>query len=546
MTTLSHLIDSYYRAWLRFYPEAAVDLGIDEYADRLRPYDDDDIGALISLHEELLDALDELDEQSLDKEQRIDVRLMRGSAALDLQELIETDWRRRNPLAFVPVHAIYQLTIRPVAQLQKALTARLTAIPGYLRGARAHLAVAPEQIPANWLEAAQIEAVAGANYLRGLQHHPQIGTMELNHLLDTAAHALEEFAQYLEQDLAQYATGDFACGLARYEALLHQRHFLDVDANTLHALGQRLYVTTWSELQALTRALSGQDDIAVLGAKIQAQHLPKRGLLAEYRLQMQAAKEFVTSRQLVSLPEKERLSVVETPAFLQHQIPIAAYLEPTPTEPMQHGYYYVTPSKQEAELGEHNTISIRHTCVHEAWPGHHLQFVTANLNPLARSLPRLLNPSATLYEGWALYTEQLLHEQGFLDAPESEFVLLKDRLWRALRIMLDVELHTRGLNLTEAAARMQDKLGFSHNQAMAELGWYSRAPGVPMGYATGWALILASRKFEQTREATFSLQGFHDRLLSAGSIALPLVLESRFSNKLWQHVRQEVFGPPCG
>jgi len=226
---------------------------------------------------------------------------------------------------------------------------------------------------------------------------------------------------------------------------------------------------------------------------------------------------------------------------LRHEIPFAAYLEPASNDARQQGLYYVTLPESDTEMGEHNAITLRHTCVHEAWPGHHLQFVTANLCAKSSTLPRLLNPSATLYEGWALYCEQLMQEQGFLDAPESRFILLKDRLWRALRIMLDVELHTRGLNLELASERMQLWLGFSPQQAMADLEWYTRMPTVPMSYATGWALINATRSRLQLSESNFNLRDFHDQLLSMGSVPVSRVIPRVFSELLWKSVRQEVF-----
>ena len=89
---------------------------------------------------------------------------------------------------------------------------------------------------------------------------------------------------------------------------------------------------------------------------------------------------------------------------------------------------------------------------------------------------------------------------------------------------------------------MQEKLGFSHAQAMADLSWYSQSPTVPMGYATGWALINETRDRLQDMEKDFSLKSFHDRLLSAGSIGLPWVLRRCFGKPLWSSVRQSVFG----
>jgi uncharacterized protein (DUF885 family) len=542
MPELQALIDGYYQAWFRFHPEKAVDLGVEGYAHLLTPCDDDHIGALISLNEKLLASADELDISTLSPADRLDLHLVYGGALLELERLAEQDWRRCDPARFLPINAIYQLTVRSVKDLQQALTSRLQAIPGYLREARTFLREAPEQIPALWLESAMTEARVGAAYFRELRQHPQVSEYQLDAELEAAAHAVEDYAAFLERDLGSQAQGDFACGHEYFDMLLRYRHGLSLTADDLHMFGQRLFDTTLAELKAETRRLRGDDDVQALTRQIQAAHPAAAELLAAYQQGMENARAFVMQHQLLNLPREENLNVIETPAFLRHHIPFAAYLQPAPRDPQQQGWYYVTPASSEAALGEHNYASLPHTCVHEAWPGHHCQFVTANLNAVASSLPRLSNPSATLYEGLALYCEQLMQEQGFLQAPESRFVLLKDRLWRALRILLDVELHTRGLELADAAQRMQTALGFTYEQAMADLTWYTRAPTVPMGYATGWALINAARERLRQQEAEFDLAGFHDQLLAEGSIALPFVMRTQFGDAFWEDVRQDIFG----
>jgi uncharacterized protein (DUF885 family) len=542
MPELQSLIDSYYQAWFRFHPEKAVDLGIEGYSHLLTPCDDDQIGALISLNEKLLASADELDASTLSPAERLDVHLVYGGALLEMERLAEQDWRRCDPARFLPINAIYQLTVRSVKDLQHALTSRLRAIPGYLREARTFLREEPEQIPALWLESAVTEARVGAAYFRELRQHPQFGEYQLEAELEEAAHAVEEYAAFLERDLGPQAQGDFACGHEYFDMLLRYRHGLSLTADDLHMFGQRLFDTTLAKLKAETRRLRGDEDVQALTRQIQAEHPAAADLLAAYQQGMEAARDFVTQQRLVSMPQVENLKVIETPAFLRHHIPFAAYLQPAPQDPQQQGWYYVTPASSEEALGEHNFASLPYTCVHEAWPGHHCQFVTANSNAVASSLPRLSNPSATLYEGWALYCEQLMQEQGFLQAPESRFVLLKDRLWRALRILLDVELHTRGLELAEAAQHMQTALGFTHEQAMADLTWYTRAPTVPMGYATGWALINAARERLRQNETGFDLAGFHDQLLAEGSVALPFVMRTQFGDAFWEDIRQDVFG----
>lgn len=521
MSVYNELVDSYYRAWFRFHPEAAVDMGVEGYSEILAPYGDDDTGALVTLNEKLLDSIDELNKDALDEDQQIDLQIMIGSAVLESKKLIDADWRIKDPTRFIPVNAIYQLTLRPVKDKCAALTSRLNAIPGYLRGAKAHLLTEPECIPPIWLESAITEAEEGIKYLHQLHHHPYIQQCRIDSELDTATHALEDFARFMNKDLVKHASGEFACGREMFDLKLNYTHGLDINADDLYAFGEKLYANTWQDLLNITETLQGNHDIHGLTEKIQKQFKPDGNLLDIYKDKMQAAYEFIKNRELVSLPEQQFLHVIDTPAFLQHQIPFAAYLDPMPTDPSQTGYYYVTPPADEDSWGEHNLVSLQHTCVHEAWPGHHLQFVTANHEPYSRTLPRLLNTSATMYEGWALYCEQLMAEQGFLNEKESEFVLLKDRLWRALRVMIDVDLHANNKSIETCARRMQEKLGFSHAQAMADLSWYSQSPTVPMGYATGWALINETRDRLKGMDKNFALKDFHDRLLSAGSIGLP-------------------------
>jgi uncharacterized protein (DUF885 family) len=545
------LKDAYYDAWLRFHPETAVEVGEYRHAGTLRACGDDEIAALVVLNEKLLAGLDELHTGGLDADRLIDLELMRGAAYLEIEALTAFDWRRRDPQAYLPLNAVYQLTIRPLSNFPAALIALLEAVPGYLREARQRLLADCEQVPAEWLESAHTAATAGADYLRGLERHPKVGAhrkrlRELPARLQAAVAAVNAYADFLEREIGPRAAGSFAVGGRRYGHLLRYRHFLEVEIDDLHHLGVQLFEQTQRDLRRVCRELSGNEDVAALNRRLQAERPEPTQLIETYQAQMKAARGFVAEHKLVTMPDPETLSVVATPSFLHHQIPFAAYMEPAPNDPAQQGYYYVTPASDEDALAEHHLAGIPHTCVHEAYPGHHLQFVTANLKPAASTLPRLLNTSATLYEGWALYCEQLMQEQGFLDRPEQRFVLLKDRLWRALRIIIDVEIQTRDRDLEQASALMQRHLGFPPAQAMADLNWYTHAPATPMGYATGWALINATRDRLRAERREPGMRDFHDRLLSCGSIALPLVLRRAFGEDFEAGVRGMIFTRPPG
>ena len=531
----------YYQAWFRYHPEAAVDAGVAGYEHLLRPYTDEDQGALRSLDEKLLTTLEELDQSELTPDELIDLELMRGGAFLEIEEILEFDWRQRDPERFLPLDAIYQLTIRTCEDFAAALRHRLKAIPVHLRDARQHMSEQPERIPGRWLESAILAAESGVDFLRDLPSDHKVSAHkrelpDLEGLIGDAAEAVAQYARFLEQDIGARASGDFAVGAKRFTHLLRYRHFLSIEPEQLFEFGIRLFERTRLQLESACARLTGNADVAAALKNIDTDYALPAEMLDSYHQQMEAARSFALDNDLVTFPPNEELTVTATPRFLKHRIPFAAYEPPSPGPGAQHGYYYVTlPSDSDTPAG-HNLLSLMHTCVHEAYPGHHLQFVTANADPVACSLPRLLNRSATMYEGWALYCEQMMFEQGFLDKQESEFLLLHDRLWRALRILIDVGIHTRGQSLPEAVQTMVDALGFSSSQALGELTWYSREPTTPMGYATGWAMINSARELTRAHTSAAKLKAFHDQLIRHGSLALSLGLNRGFGEGLGRQV----------
>ncbi len=538
------LLARYYNAWLRYHPEEAVDVGVYDHADKLTPCDDAEMGALKSLNENLIDSIESLDFNALDADRQTDAQVAYGGAMLELEMLVEHDWRKKDPGRYLPVNAIHQLTLRDVEPFADALRGRLKSIPAALSCARLRLGNFVENVPELWINSALDEAQAGTHFFNALPDHPKVKAHkieDLDALVTDASTALLEYARFLDEDLRPQARGHVASGERYFNEILHYRHGMDVDADAVEQLGERLFHETLAALKNCLEKM-GDHSVAEATARIQAQHPPADMLLESYRQKMLAARHFVETRDLVDIPETQELNIVETPEFLRHSIPFAAYVEPSPTDPLQRGWFYVTPVKDDSQLGEHNLFSIAHTAVHEAWPGHHLQFVTAHSRPQSATLTRLLNPSATLYEGWALYCEQLGWEQGLYEGLEHQFILLKDRLWRALRIMIDVGIHCREAEPDKSAELLVKHLGFTRQQATAEINWYSHAPGVPMGYATGWQIILELREMlSESEGADFSLKDFNNKLISAGSIGMGYAVRRLWGQDVWETVKQRVF-----
>ena len=535
MATFAEFCAGYSSRYFELRPSEAVYYGIEGYDHLLNDYSNETYEAERCFVADSLAALKNISTNELDEDQKIDYALLEGKLAIQNYEHAKEDYRLKWPDIYSPADAIYILTVRATNDLAGNLLSRLNRTPALVRQGITNLSRKEANPPKLWTEMAVQGAQGSVNFLENLPHHPKVQSAgmapgALLAAIDRAKSAVSDFAAFLERDLLPRSNGVYAVGTEHYNLLLRKKHFLDHDAQSLLALGEKLFAQTRRELTDLASEIAPGKSIEDIARAIQKNHPSIGTVLPAYQRAMEAAREFVKEKNLVSFPPKEKLHVVHTPEFRCHEIPFAAYLSPSPKDPDQVGYYYVTPVSDDDLLREHNWVGLENTSVHESYPGHHLQFSLANSIPAASTLPRLMNESSVFYEGWALYCEQLMQEQGFLKSKEHRFVMLKDRLWRALRIIIDVKTQTGQMSYDAAADLMVRELHFPRAQACGDLNWYSQSPSGPMGYALGWSIINRLREREQRRLGhKFQLREFHDKLLSAGSISLPLVEKRHFN-----------------
>ena len=534
MPSFAEFCADYFEKYFRLHPAEAIYYGVAGYDHLLNDYSDETYAAQKRLVNDSLNTLRQISANDLDSDQAIDYALLEGRLSIQKYEHAKEDYRLKWPDHYLATDAIYILTVRETDDLARNLLSRLQGTPNLLRQGIANLGRPEANPPRLWTEMSIQAAQGGISFLETLRSHPKVqGTIKDSTTLSTAVEqaksAIRDYADFLTRDLLPRSRGVYAVGEEHYNLLLKKKHFLDLEAYALLTLGENLFSQTRQELMALAEELAPGKGIAEVARTIQEDHPASEEVLPAYQKAMESARQFAKDRNLVSFPPREELHVVHTPEFRRHEIPFAAYLSPSPKDPNQVGYYYVTPVAGDDLLHEHNWVGLENTSVHESYPGHHLQFSVANSIPAASTLPRLMNESSVFYEGWALYCEQLMQEQGFLKSRQHRFVMLKDRLWRALRIIIDIKTQTGKMNYDEAADLMVRELHFPRAQACGDLNWYSQSPAVPMGYALGWSIINRLRQQETTRlGAKFDLCNFHDRLLSAGSISLPLVERRHF------------------
>ena len=514
------------------HPVFASQLGLEGFDDRLDDLSEAGFADRRRRSAEWLERFAALDETTdcASVDERIDRRLvlsvLRGRAVLDDWEM----WRRQPETYLGPglsgLFTLFLHRLKPEPDLVRSAVARLREVPRLIDEGRRN--VRPELAPAIYIDRALRQAHSGARYLRDLlpsevvdpQLRPQVA--EAGAL---AAAAFDGFATFLEQ-LQSRASGEWAIGRERYSRLLRDKELLADNTETLRARGQREYERLAGELRACAQRVDGTDDWPAVLQKLNHDHPPTPEAMREtYADWTERARQFLNDRGLVSLPAGEECAVVPSPPFQRPILAVASYQAPPPFSSLLRGHFFVpfppdgAPESEVQQRLENNSYaSIPTTAVHEAYPGHHWHLVTMKAHP---SAVRRTFRTAYFTEGWGLYAEHMMREEGFFTDPRQEMCQFEAMLFRAARIVVDTSLHLGDMSVPEAVDFMMRRANLPEPTARAEVARYCAWPTQASAYLTGCLEILRIRDRYRAQSGD-SLRDFHDAL--AGSGALPIAL----------------------
>jgi uncharacterized protein (DUF885 family) len=433
-------------------------------------------------------------------------------------------WERRSTALDTVGDALFLLFAQDYAPLPvrlDSIASRLEAMPRFLDESRTR-AVVPQVRLWQRLEiesAADLPAFFNEIVAAG-SDLPTTESKRLRAAADRATSALKDYTTWLDASLKS-GTDDWVLGRERYDELVGLRAFDGLDADAILAIGEEQLASNKAARVAAAREIDPDAPETDVIDRIKDDHPATfEEALQAYREVMVRSRQHLIDNRIVTVPPDERIDVVPTPDYLRNVVPFAAYFSPPKFDPNPKGIYIVTPSvgNDPNAMREHNYSSISNTSIHEAYPGHHLQLAVANRHP---SLTRILTDAPEFVEGWGMYSEQLMREQGFDDAPNFRAALYTDAIWRACRIILDVRMHRGELTVEEATAFLVGHTRFEGANARAEVNRYTYTPTYQLSYLLGKVLLLQLRTDEQRRLGDkFDLRAFHDTLLNAGSLPI--------------------------
>lgn len=469
----------------------------------------------------LLQALQAIDSSELSLAQKVDQRYLLGVLETDIHTAqVQQRWAN-DPAMYLPARQLGKLldpdSPETADERDRELLPLLEALPATLAEARKSLGRPPERFT--------LEAIFQVrNTLQALQKHVgQTDRGSASTALDASIQVVREHLLFLEKELLPRSDGSWAFGEGNYNFILQRRWHMKADAGDILRRGREAFSQTLAEAAQVSARIDPDAHWTEVYEQLKDNHPDAGSLKSAYQAPMDQARQFVRSRQILSLPEGERVITLDTPAAMRRSSPFGTFQSVSPFDEGLEGRLYLTPvedwmdeTQQRDRLRSHHLAWTPVIAVHEAYPGHHAHFLKVRENP--RILRRVAR-EPIFSEGWGLYTEELMYQWGFLQGDAVRLTQLRNRLWRAARVILDVSLHTGRLDFESAVDFLVEEVRFDRYAAELEVGMYIRRPTYVLGY------LIGMQELERIFADWVSLHGepdppsrFFDSLLTVGSI----------------------------
>lgn len=531
----SRLVDEYFEADARYSPTGAVGDGFHAYDAQIEDRSRARTEARIAELHGFLDRIAALDRKALGFDNAIDAQAIESRIRGALQSLETLKLWTVNPMGYagIPggaVDAMMKRDFAPRKDRLRSMIARLRGIPAIYDAARANVATPAKE----FTEVALVMAKGTAGFLAGSvaswAHESAAGDAALNREFElanaAAIQASKSFVEWLERDLAPRSTGNYAIGEAAFLAKLAYDEMIELPLDKLLARGEANLKKDHDAFVATARQIDPSKTAAQVMEALGADHPTAGDLIPAVRRSVEAARQFVVEKDLVTIPSEVRPRIEETPPYARGT-GFASMDTPGPYEPRAaEAFYYVEPVERdwdarhkEEHLRLFNAPVINLINIHEAFPGHYVQFLYAPHYP---TKTRKLLGAGSNSEGWAHYAEQMIVDQGFGGGdPKIRLAQLHEALVRDCRYVVGVKLHTRGMTVADGAKLFVEQCFQTPANAYIEARRGTFNPTYL--YYTLGKLEIQELAAEYMRVKGATLKQFHDAFIAQGSLPIPLV-----------------------
>lgn len=540
---LARLVDEFYAEYAARYPTDATDLGLHQQDDAL----EDLSPAGLIARGEWLRAWDvrfgALDPAALPLRSAQDLRLVRHGLSRRLFSLNRMRDHHRRPMIYLglatsTIYALIKRDFAPLPERLRAVLARQAKIPALLQSGKANL----DQVPRAALDIALDELPGITAFFRddvpqafATIQDPALRA-ELSQRTGVVLAALSAFGDHLRREVAPRALPSFALGEPLFREKLHWDLWIDEPLPSLLQRGEIELARLQAEFRATAARIDAARSPAEVQLTLQKDHPVAARVISETQERLGAQRRFLIEHDIVSIPSKILPQVKETPPFMR-ATSLASMETPGPFEPRaREAFYNVTlpaptwsPEQAEDFLrGAFNRPLIEVVSIHEAFPGHYVQFLW---KPQVTKVRKFEDYSVNS-EGWAHYTEQMMLDEGYGGGdPRVRLMQLQDALLRAARYVAAIRMHApQGgappMTMAQAAEFFQREGLQTRKVSEMEARRGTQDP-MYLSYTYGKLEILRLREaYRRKLGSAFSLRRFHDAFLAEGAVPLPLLREA--------------------
>jgi uncharacterized protein (DUF885 family) len=540
--------EEYIKGYLGAHPLEGTALGFHEYDGKITDYSRLALDAELSRLRRFDDRLSKFDPSKLSARQSIDLRILQAAVKKDLFEMQDMSVFERNPMVYAraaDVNVYIKRNFAPLEDRVRSLVAIESQIPNILIAARTNLS---DVVPKPYVELAIQIAKGSADFLKKdlvaagnlKDEQLRVAFHEANR---KAANALNDYAAWLEREKLPKASLDFALGEEKFRRFLAQTELVDLPPQKLLEIGMEQLKAEQAAFAEAAKKIDPNKSPIEVFKQIQSEHPTPQNLISDVAKDLDKIRKYVLGRHLVSIPSDVRAKVKETPQYLR-ATSFASMDTPGPFEKRANeAYYYVTPTendwpeKQKQEwLTAFNYYTSDVVSIHEAYPGHYVQFLHLNASP-ASKVEKIFG-SYAFVEGWAHYCEKMMLDEGYGGSTNStpteddvkraakyRMAQADEALLRLCRLCVSVKMHTQKMSLDEATKFFQENCYYEEKPARQEAMRGTFDPGY-LNYTLGKLQILKLRDDYKAQQGDdFSLQKFHNELLNHGMPPVRLLRE---------------------
>jgi uncharacterized protein (DUF885 family) len=540
MNIFTALQEEFFESLLARCPQGASDLGYTHHDTEMPSGKLEDRRREIEENKYFLTQFEDIDESQLEFDEKITRKL--ALHGLRIWLFVDETYQQymRNPdCAGTISFALDSLFWRKSSNKYYPMIARLEKTPQYIKDFKTRV-VTPVKL---WTEMA-IEGGEGLipflnTITKAAQKEiPSTDAEEIENHVKKVEESLNEYNEFLRGIIPKAVTS-WAMDKKTFDRLLELRGF-PYSGDEILALGHTWYKEEQQRLQTLAETIAHGKSVQEVTDLIKDTHPPTfEEVLQVYRKHVKKARKFLIDNDIVTIPEGEQFHVDVMPEYLRYFLPLAACHSAPIVGEDRIGYLFVTPHEDTAFLREHSEPSIILGCIHEGYPGHHIQLWCSGLHPhrIRWSLipggfdALAVSGGVEMVEGWAHYCEEMMMEKGFCTTKEYQFMQSRDVLWRAARIIVDVQL-SRGEMTFSEAVQFLENMGMERTVAIGEVKWYSLLPSYPLSYLLGKHILKELKENVKKKMGTrYTDKFFHDTLIYEGTMPLTL-FEEVFNHKL--------------